>query len=211
MASRSRRTTSGSSTMKPSASSKTTRAPLLCSQPQRKKAMPFAHYNLARMHENGHGIQQDLRLSLRHYTSAARAGHSGSQLRLANALFAGDGTHRSSQEAEEWLRKAANGRYAHAQYALAWRLLHGRGVPADPREAIKWFKRASANGVAAATNWIGTAYKRGHGVTKNLSTAAKVVSSSGSSWRSTWSDKPRNCSMQRDQESPPIIAKPLTS
>lgn len=69
----------------------------------------------------------------------------------------------SADEAQTWLRRAAEHGNADAQYELATALREGRDALQDYEEAFKWMQRAAAGGSPLAQYGLGLMFRDGIG------------------------------------------------
>ena len=104
--------------------------------------LPTAWFLLGAAEEAGAKGEIDLPGSVRHYRAGAMHGHTGSKTRLGFALLTGRGVARDVEEAETWLRRAANDGDALAAAALGDFHASPERRPPNPMEAAGWYRRA---------------------------------------------------------------------
>ena len=68
----------------------------------------FCQYQVAKMYENGIGIEKNSEKAFEYYTKAANQGHAISQTCLGEMYFCGIGTEKNLEKAFEYFEKAAN-------------------------------------------------------------------------------------------------------
>ncbi|MBW8874397.1 MAG: SEL1-like repeat protein [Acidobacteria bacterium] len=126
-----------------------------------------AAYRLARLHEEGRGIEKDLVKAGEYFLFAAERSNVDAMTALARAYDSGSGVPGNQEEAAKWYRKAAERGDLSAMDALGWKYQKGLGVPLDPGEAVRWYLPAAEGGLANAMNNMGFMYESGGGVPKN--------------------------------------------
>ena len=117
------------------------------------KGHAAARRSLGYMYSQGLGTEPDKKKAIELYRLAAAQGDAVAQWYLGFHYYnpeRGDGLTRNYQEAEKWVRKAADQGLAAAQNAIGAFYLNGHGVEKDPEEALKWLRAAAAQGHAQA-------------------------------------------------------------
>lgn len=123
-----------------------------------------AAYELGVLLEKGNGTPSCPPLPLHAlywYRLAARRGHSGAILRLAECHRAGRGTLPSMSEAVELYRLAAERGHAEAQFRLGVCFEQGIVLKQDISEAMRWYTEAARQDHAAALYNLGSRLERG--------------------------------------------------
>lgn len=133
---------------------------------------PGASYRLGLVHQQGlAGAPRDPRLATRYFETAAEAGNSWGQFRLAQMLDVSGADRARSLELKT---AAARGGVAEAAALLGTQYREGRGgVGRDAAEAARWFTVAAENGVPEARYNLGLMYYRGEGVPRQLHDALR--------------------------------------
>jgi TPR repeat protein len=133
---------------------------------------PAASYRLGLVHQQGlAGAPRDPRSAIRHFESAAEAGHPWARFRLAQMLDASGADRARSLELKT---AAAEAGVTEAAALLGTQYREGRGgVPRDPAEAARWFAVAAENGVPEAQYNLGLMHYRGEGVPRQLHEALR--------------------------------------
>lgn len=86
--------------------------------------------------------------------SAAEAGVPEAENEYAYMLMLGFGTNKNSEEAIQYLLRAAQSGYARAQYKLAREFLSGRAIETDEVKAKFWLEQAAEQGEQYAQFWL---------------------------------------------------------
>ncbi|MFN3609245.1 MAG: peptidoglycan-binding protein, partial [Hyphomonas sp.] len=115
-----------------------------------KGAAP-AQYDLAKLYEQGIGVDRDMIQARSLISRAAEAGHVGAMYDLALFMAEGEGGNLDEQGAVDWFRKAADHGFLDAQYNLGVMFAEGIGAEQDLPEALYWFELASRQGDSGAT------------------------------------------------------------
>jgi TPR repeat protein len=79
------------------------------------------------MYDNGQGVTQDYKESVKWYTKAAEQGNDSAQCNLGVMYNNGEGVPQDYKEAVKWYTKAAEQGYAQAQYNLGLMYYNGQG------------------------------------------------------------------------------------
>ena len=117
------------------------------------------------------GLKKNPLEAARLFRLAAEKGEHQAQLLLGEALYNGEGVAANPTEAVSWFIKAANaGQDPEAYARLGWAYHEGKGVIQNDFEAAKWMKVGADGGSAFAQLVLGTFYRDGVGVEKNLVT-----------------------------------------
>ena len=121
-----------------------------------------AKYRLARLFEDGaFGVQANMQEAAAWYSSAAAAGHTESQRRLALMHLQGRGVPQSFDEAQKLFFQAAQKNDEESQYQLGQLLLTGRAGEMSVETAIQWFEKAAEAGHQGAQLELGRLYLEG--------------------------------------------------
>jgi len=101
----------------------------------------------------------------------ASAGDAASQVKVADAYAAGNGTSRDSRQlaadyklAAAWYLKAANQGNIVAMIHVADLFRDGRGVARDITQAVTWYRKAAELGDVGAQGTLGILYSAGMGI-----------------------------------------------
>lgn len=123
--------------------------------------LPTASFMLGALAESGVAGDVDLATAAGHYRAGAEHNHTGSKTRLGLALLNGRGAKRNTEEAETWLRRAANDGDAIAAAQLGdFFASPQRGSP-NPAEAAAWYRRAAGLGHAGSARALARALSAG--------------------------------------------------
>ncbi|GEP53359.1 hypothetical protein RSO01_05250 [Reyranella soli] len=109
--------------------------------------------------------------ALRHWRSAASAGHARAQLGVATLYYGGLGVVVDYDEAFEWCARAADQGLPSAQYMLAALYRDGKGVEQDHAKAASLFRKAAEQDVPGAQYSMGLMYFAGQHVVVNYDEA----------------------------------------
>ncbi|HVV68509.1 MAG TPA: tetratricopeptide repeat protein [Gammaproteobacteria bacterium] len=121
------------------------------SNPDRKKEevtpshkLGIDYYNLALNHEEGNGVDKDLKRALHFYHLAADQRHPKAQNKLGLRYLRGDGVEKDLSKAVRLFQSSANQQDAEGQYQLGLCLLDGVGdLKKDSKAAISYLTRAT--------------------------------------------------------------------
>ncbi|MBF0311547.1 MAG: sel1 repeat family protein [Magnetococcales bacterium] len=105
-----------------------------------------AQYKLGVMFENGDGVSQDYKKSVKWFRLAAEQGFLSAQNNLGFMFLEGRGVIQDYKEAMQWFRLAAERGLSAAQNNIGFMYLSGEGVPKDNIQAHMWLNLAGANG-----------------------------------------------------------------
>ena len=113
-----------------------------------------AQFILARLYEQGQGVQSDSRKAEQWLQQSADRGNREAQFHLAELFIHRDSSAFQHQAAELYLKAAAAGHVrAEARAGLLYML--GKGVAVNPSEAIRWLRKAAEKGNAKAQSDLG--------------------------------------------------------
>ncbi len=98
--------------------------------------------------------EQDFATAFRELRPLAESGDADAQYWVGRMLDLGQGTERNSEEAAEWLHRAAVQGQDDAQFALGLLYEMGRGVEWSPAEAYRWIREAAARGNTHAIGYL---------------------------------------------------------
>jgi tetratricopeptide (TPR) repeat protein len=105
-----------------------------------------AHYAIAMLYWNGHGVRQDYGTARDWLMRAAVLEHAGAQAKLGFMYTDGLGVSQDYEEALEWFSRAAKGGNIDGLYNLGIFYLYGWGVEQDRVMAKQYLASASAVG-----------------------------------------------------------------
>lgn len=108
---------------------------------------PNSEYTLAKLYEEGVGVEKDPRRAAELFLSASIKGFAKAQYNLGKVYRDGAGMPKSEAVSLFWFTEAAERGHARAQDKMAERYLTGRGVLKDEVEALKWSILAAGQGV----------------------------------------------------------------
>ncbi len=108
---------------------------------------PNSEYTLAKLYQEGVGVEKDPRRAAELFLSASIKGFAKAQYNLGKVYRDGEGMPQSESLSLFWFIEAAERSHARAQDKLAERSLTGRGLPKDEIEALKWSILAAGQGV----------------------------------------------------------------
>jgi TPR repeat protein len=123
-----------------------------------------SQWHVARMHDYGQGVKQDIGKAIPWYVLAADQGDADSQSRLGYLYEKGIGVTRDDKRAAEWHAKAAAQGNAYSEACLATMYRDGRGVAQDFQQAAIWYEKSADHGYAWAQMNLGMLYAEGKGV-----------------------------------------------
>ncbi|MDQ3175557.1 MAG: sel1 repeat family protein [Acidobacteriota bacterium] len=115
----------------------------------------------------------DVTRALALISSAADAGFVPAMRQLSDVQFDVAEPHRNSQEAEEWLRRAAQHGDAAAMRKLGERLLDADGLPRDVREGRRWLALAAETGLSSAMRAYASRVLDGDGFERDVTAGEK--------------------------------------
>ncbi len=133
---------------------------------RRDAAATNSHYRQAVEHRSSGNLQEAV-ASLR---LAAGQGHAESQYLLSTLMEAGDGVLANVAEAALWERKAAEQNHAYAQANVSFRYY----TAGEFNQAFQWCERAAGSGLAWAQFYLGLMYRKGEGVARSDTDAARL-------------------------------------
>lgn len=116
------------------------------------------------------GADVEARLGLSWLGTAAKRGHTKSQLQLGHLHSLPGG---QLSEAVKWYRTAAESGSEEGQAALGRCFEDGRGVPQDYAEALKWYRESAENRGKHGPYCLGSCYAEGKGVVADPVEASK--------------------------------------
>jgi TPR repeat protein len=135
-----------------------------------------ATFSLARLYEDGRGVERNVTEMERLYIYAAEQGHVRSMYFLGY-LYQFDDGRRDFSKAVHWFRQAAERNDSSAQMRIGYLYEDGLGTPRNEAEAAKWYLRAAQNKYSPTAYLpLWAMYKSGRGVNKNQDEAAKWYS-----------------------------------
>ncbi|MSP00145.1 MAG: sel1 repeat family protein [Acetobacteraceae bacterium] len=123
--------------------------------------LPTAHFLLGALAESGAVGAVEPRSAVTHYRAGAARGHTGSKIRLGLALMTGRGTARDVEEAETWLRRAAQDGDVTAAAILGDFHASPDRRPPNLGEAAIWYRRAADLGHGGAAHALARAIAAG--------------------------------------------------
>jgi TPR repeat protein len=119
----------------------------------------------------GKVVRKDEAESIKWFRMAGDQGLAAAQEKLGHIYRDGDGVPKDQTEALKWFGKAAEQGSPSAQYWLAGVYLEQ--TPTNLPAALKWARAAAEQNFAPSFNILGTMYKQGEGVQKDLTEALK--------------------------------------
>jgi uncharacterized protein len=144
-----------------------------------EKEDPRAQYQLARMYQEGQGVQQDEAKAQELY-AASLAGFlkleqetpaSHIEYKIAGMYDRGTGTEPDAVQAFTWYVKAAESGHPHAAYRVAKACYDGTGTKQDYKAAEQWFLKAAVGADPYAMYALGKMYRDGTGVEMSAETS----------------------------------------
>ena len=144
-------------------------------RPLAEQGYPSAQYMLGCMYDDGLGVTQDDKETVKWFQLAAEQGYARARYNLGLMYYSTicDQVEQDYEEAVKWLRLAAEQGYASAQYMLFTMYHSGEGVTQDDKEAAKWFRLSDEQDDADAHAQfnLSLCYRDGLGVEKDLEKA----------------------------------------
>ena len=128
----------------PAVHSQVTNVNLEATQAAAAKGDARAEYKLARIYEQGQGVQQDYVKAAGYLLQSADQGYADAEVLLGSYYGRGRGVPRNLSTAVSWYRKAADQGDAGAQGTLGLLYSVGMGVQQDYIEAYYWLSLAAA-------------------------------------------------------------------
>lgn len=119
---------------------------------------------LARLYQNGTGVQRDPSEAVTWLRKAALAGSTNGMLLYGDALASGTGTVKDLTEAQRWIRKSAEAGNVAGLSRLGRMYRDGEGVTRDPLEAVNLFKQSAEKGYTPAMVAVGLMFEGGNGL-----------------------------------------------
>ncbi len=106
--------------------------------------------NLARLHADGRGVQQDVPKAIELWSKAAEAGNVTARFNLGLQYASGSGVPQDMKKAAAYMLQAAEGGLPEAQFAVASYYRDGAGLEKDLDAARRWYDRAATAGFEPA-------------------------------------------------------------
>ncbi|KAG0241636.1 hypothetical protein BGW41_005652 [Actinomortierella wolfii] len=128
---------------------------------------------LAKMYENGTGVEKSDSEAFKWYLRAATQESIEAQYKTGSFFIHGQGTSEDLAAGLDWIRKAAEKGHSYAQNTLGWAYEQGKGVDRSDREAAFWFRKSAEQGHALAQHRLAWMYKNGRGVRQDYNEALK--------------------------------------
>jgi diguanylate cyclase (GGDEF)-like protein len=132
-----------------------------------------AQFLLGAFYDEGFGVAQNYRESIRWFRKAAAQGHAAAQCSIGVNYTAGHGVSKNYAKARAWFREAADRNHAKAQFNLGLMALKGLGAQRNCSEAAIWFRKAAEQGHVEAQTLLGGLYMKGTGVAKDYTEASR--------------------------------------
>ncbi|MCS6760334.1 MAG: sel1 repeat family protein, partial [Candidatus Devosia euplotis] len=133
-------------------------------------------YRLAQLFELGRdGARKDLKEAAGWYSSAAAAGHTASQRKIAEMHLKGLGVPQSHEEAQRWFFQASQKNDEESQYQLGLLLLSGLGGQMSVETAKTWFERSADAGHPGSQLELGRLFIEGRHVEQDVQAGLKFV------------------------------------
>ena len=165
---RTRSSTSASSTRTAGASRRISPRPRSGTASAAEQGSANAQYALGVMYDTGRGVPQDYRAGAPVVSPGGGAGRRERAVRPRRDVRQRPGRRgRTSAQAVQWYRKAAEQGNAGAQYALGVMYDLGRGIARDYSQAVLWYRSAAEQGNASAQFNLGLSYRDGQGVAQD--------------------------------------------
>ena len=141
-------------------------------RPLAEQGYPSAQYMLGCMYDDGLGVTQDDKETVKWFQLAAEQGYACAQYNLGLMYYSTkcDQVEQDYEEAVKWLRLAAEQGYGSAQLMLFTMYDCGEGVTQDDKEAAKWYRLQDDADARAQFN-LSLCYRDGLGVEKDLEKA----------------------------------------
>lgn len=131
----------------------------------------IAQYKLARMYENGRGLNRDyIGKAFEFYRKSAEQGYAKAQVVIGKMYERGLGTNEIIEEARKWYEIAAKNGHPSAQFNLG-RIYFSTGKKEDQAKGLTWYIAAAEQSHRKACNQLGLIYYQGIGVEKNIDQA----------------------------------------
>ncbi|WP_404344147.1 tetratricopeptide repeat protein [Pseudoalteromonas mariniglutinosa] len=125
-------------------------------------------YELAKMYEEGHGVQRNYKHAAELYQQAVDKVHANSMFALAVLYQEGKGVKLDKGKAISLYEMAAQKNHPAAQFNLGVMYASGDGVIQDYQIAKQWYQKAAANNFTLAQFNLALMYYEGLGVPKNI-------------------------------------------
>lgn len=123
-----------------------------------------AHMLIARIYDEGLGVDKDAAAAAQWYGRAVELGDVEAAFALGVMLAEGRGVAKDYTGAARMFERAARTQHTLANYNLALLFLSGKGKPENPNRAAQHLEFAAQKGIAAAQYDLATLYLQGHGV-----------------------------------------------
>jgi len=120
------------------------------------------------------GLEKDMSQAVKWIRLAAENGFPDAQAELGIFYSLGHGVAEDDQQAEVWMRKAAEQGSEKGMQLLGLDKL----VAEDYPEALKWLTKSAATGDSESEYWLGTMYEAGRGVDRSMERAIQLYESS---------------------------------
>ncbi|MFV2058405.1 MAG: trypsin-like peptidase domain-containing protein [Thiohalomonadales bacterium] len=133
-----------------------------------KKGDPLGHYSLARLYENGYGIEKNKQKSIELYREAMGLGYTAAGALLGRRYIDGDGVEKNVAHGVKLIEEAANTGDRAGEYNLAY--LFSKGILREKNEkaTIKYLSSSAKKGFEPAMVELARIYKYGVGVPVDL-------------------------------------------
>ena len=128
---------------------------------------------LARLYDEGLGVEKNLEKAFQWYEKSFENGHSEGALAVGWFYEKGEIVDRDLQEAMKMYEFSAAAGNVSAQYNIGVMFAKGRGVQQDYKKAKLWYERAARNGHMLANVNLGNLYLTGRGVERDLAEAKR--------------------------------------
>jgi uncharacterized protein len=133
-----------------------------------------AQVNLAIMHANGWGVEQNYGRALYWLRLAADQKDARGEYNLGQLYFQGRGVNQDYKRASELFRQAADRGNSAAAVNLGYMYDRGYGVSEDHKAAADWYRKAADTGNAMGESNLGDMYLRGDGVPQDDAIALRL-------------------------------------
>jgi TPR repeat protein len=148
-------------------------------QKEAEEGNSHAQYTLARMYQNGEGVDSDNKKAIEWYTKAVEQGNANALYNLGTMYQYGEGVPQDIIKAVELITRAAGQGFAWAQYNLGEFYQNGVGVPIDKKKALEWYAKAAENENARAQFTLGLIYENREHYDEKISDVSEKATEKG--------------------------------
>ena len=140
-----------------------------------ERGLPQAMHRLARLLDQGLGVERDRPAAAKLYRQAADLGHAPSMAALATFYEFGEAVGQDLAEAVRLYRLAADAGEASAMTSLGYLIATGKGVARDAQAARRWYRAAAERGEVRAMFNLALMNIRGDGARPDLAEAVRLL------------------------------------